>query len=151
MRVSLDEELELKIARFIKGLCPGIAKKVDVQPYLSFDDVCHLAIKVGKQLKGRKPFQTTSSIRPQSTPKGYSLIKLTIRLHLPIKALIRVRGLLGNYQRGWRVKSVSNTMVIETFKWIVPSVELLLVEKWKKFKPLKKQLVRRKPRKRIKL
>jgi len=38
---------------------------------MSFDDVCHLAIKVEKQLKGRKPFQTTSSICLPSTTKGY--------------------------------------------------------------------------------
>jgi len=46
MRVGLDEEPELKIARFIKGLSPYITSKVKLQPYLSFDDVCHLAIKV---------------------------------------------------------------------------------------------------------
>ena len=56
MRVGLDEEPELKIARFIKGLSPSIASKVELQSYLSFDDVCHLAIKVEKQLKGWQPF-----------------------------------------------------------------------------------------------
>jgi len=50
MRVNLDEELELKIARFIKGLSPHIANKLELQPYLSVDDVYHLAIKVEKQL-----------------------------------------------------------------------------------------------------
>jgi len=48
MRFGLDEEPELKIARFIKWLSPSIANKVDSQPYLSVDDVCHLAIKVEK-------------------------------------------------------------------------------------------------------
>jgi len=52
----LDEEPELKIARFIKGLSPSNDSKVELQPNLSFDDVCHLAIKVKKQLKGRKSF-----------------------------------------------------------------------------------------------
>ena len=52
MTTGLDEEPELKITRFIKGLLPSIANKVDLQPYLSFDDVCHLAIKVEKQLEG---------------------------------------------------------------------------------------------------
>jgi len=36
MRVGLDEELELKIARFIKGVSSSIANEVDLQPYLSF-------------------------------------------------------------------------------------------------------------------
>jgi len=32
MRVSLDEEPELKIVRFLKGLAPSIASKVKLQP-----------------------------------------------------------------------------------------------------------------------
>jgi len=46
MRVGLDEEPELKIARFIKKLSSTIANKMDLLPYLSLDDVCPLAIKV---------------------------------------------------------------------------------------------------------
>ena len=45
MRIDLDEEPELKSVRFIKGLSPSIASKVDLQPYLSFDDERHLAIR----------------------------------------------------------------------------------------------------------
>jgi len=48
MKVGSEEEPELKITRFIKGLFPSIANKVDLQPYLSFDDVYYLAIKVEK-------------------------------------------------------------------------------------------------------
>jgi len=33
MRVGLNEELELEIARIIKGLSPNIANKVDLQLY----------------------------------------------------------------------------------------------------------------------
>jgi len=40
MSVSLDEEPELKISRFIKELSPKNANKVALQYYLSFDDVC---------------------------------------------------------------------------------------------------------------
>jgi len=46
MRVGLNEKAKLKIARFIKRLSPNITNKVELQPFLSFDDVCHLAIKV---------------------------------------------------------------------------------------------------------
>ena len=52
MGVNLDAEPKLKISRFIKRLSPSIVNKVDLQPYLSFDDACHLAIKVKKQIKG---------------------------------------------------------------------------------------------------
>jgi len=48
MSIGLDKEPKLKIIRFIKGLCPSIANKVNLQPYLPFDDVCRLAIKVEK-------------------------------------------------------------------------------------------------------
>jgi len=40
MWVVLNEEPELKIARFIKGLSHSVTDKVDLHPYLSFDDVC---------------------------------------------------------------------------------------------------------------
>jgi len=56
MRVGLHDEPKLKIARFIKGLSPSIANKVDLQSYLSFDDVGLPATKVEKQLKARKSF-----------------------------------------------------------------------------------------------
>jgi len=48
MRVGLNEDVELKVVRFIRGLAPNIANKIDLQPYLFFDDVCHLSIKVKK-------------------------------------------------------------------------------------------------------
>ena len=48
MRLGLNEDNELTIARFIKGLSPNIANKVELQPYQSFNDVCHLTIKIEK-------------------------------------------------------------------------------------------------------
>ena len=48
IRVGLNEELELTIARFIKGLSFDIANKVDLHLYLSLDDICNLAMKVDK-------------------------------------------------------------------------------------------------------
>jgi len=59
-------------SRFIKGLSPSIANKVDLQVCLPFDDVCHLAIKVEKQLKDRKSFQT-SPIESPSTNIGIEI------------------------------------------------------------------------------
>ena len=61
MRVGLNEDHDLTISRFIKGFSPIIANKVELCPYLSFNDVCHLAIKIEKQLKGRKRFPTRSA------------------------------------------------------------------------------------------
>jgi len=45
MRVGLNEDNELAIAKFIKGLSPSIANKVGLQPYLCISDVFHLAIR----------------------------------------------------------------------------------------------------------
>jgi len=42
IRVGLNKEPVLKIARFIKGLSPDIVNKLDLQPYLSFDNGCNL-------------------------------------------------------------------------------------------------------------
>jgi len=41
---GMEEELEQVMVRFLKGLDKSIAEKVDLQPYLSFEDVCKLAI-----------------------------------------------------------------------------------------------------------
>jgi len=60
MRVGLNEDNELIVARFIKELSPSIAHKVELQLYFSFNNVCHLIIKIEKQLKGGKPFTTPS-------------------------------------------------------------------------------------------
>jgi len=64
MRVCLNERPALKIARFMKGLSSSIANKMDLQPYLSFDDVCHLAIKIEKQQRGRKSLHTILTRSP---------------------------------------------------------------------------------------
>ena len=48
MSIGLDEEPDLKISMFIKELFPAIVNNVDLKPYLSFHDVCHLASKVEK-------------------------------------------------------------------------------------------------------
>ena len=99
MTVGLDEEPELKMARFIKGLSPSIASKVELQPCISFDDVCHLGIKVEKQLKGQKPFKPLPlfvlQVPPRVTPPP---TKLSLPIHPP-KLLTRVKGLLVNLQR----------------------------------------------------
>jgi len=44
------------IYNLIKGLSLGIINKVDLQPYLFFDDVCHLAIKIKSTLRIGSPF-----------------------------------------------------------------------------------------------
>ena len=87
MRVGLNEDCELTIVRFMKGLSLSITNKVELPPCLSFNHVCHLAIKIEKQLKERRPFPTPSSHRPQSTTKGFSSTPT------PIKAFDKGKGI----------------------------------------------------------
>jgi len=113
MRVSLDEEPELKIVKFIKGLSPNIPNKVDLQPYLSFDDMCYLAIKIEKKLKGRKSFHTfltkssSTHIEIETSPQKSKL-------------LTRVRELLVNHLKDWMERNVLSVMILGIFKSIVP-------------------------------
>jgi len=72
IRVVSNADNELTVARFIKGLSPNIANKVQPKPYLSMNVVCHLTIKIEKQLKGRRPFLPPLPHQPQSIPKGLS-------------------------------------------------------------------------------
>ncbi|XP_074293464.1 uncharacterized protein LOC141620513 [Silene latifolia] len=55
MVCDLEEREEMQIARFIKGLSPSLAQRVEVQNFLDFNDVCKLALKFEKQDKGKKP------------------------------------------------------------------------------------------------
>ena len=90
---------ELTIARCIKGLSPSIANKVELQPYLSVNDVCHLAIKIEKQLKGKTLFPTTLPHRPQRTPKDFSSHNKVDPTLTPINAFDKVKEFLVSLPR----------------------------------------------------
>ncbi|XP_074283060.1 uncharacterized protein LOC141607609 [Silene latifolia] len=53
---DLEEKEVLRVARFIKGLTPSIATRVEVQNYDGFDDVCRLALMFEKHDKARKSY-----------------------------------------------------------------------------------------------
>jgi len=117
MRVGLNEDNELTIVRFIKGLSHIITNKLELQPYLSFSDIFHLAIKIEKQLKDRRPFPIPSPHRPQKKPLRVSppITKLTLPLLLS-RTLIRVKGLLVSLPRGRGKK-----MLQVPWLWTLPS------------------------------
>ena len=100
MRVGLNKDNELSIARFIKGLSPNIANKVELQTYISFNDVCYLVMKIEKQLKGIKPFSTPHLVDHKAPPRVSSpATRSTLTLHLSTP-LTRVKGLLVSLLRG---------------------------------------------------
>jgi len=74
IRSGIEEEPDQTMARFIWGLEPSVAEKVDLQPYWSFKDVCKLAIKVEKYSKGKRAF-STPFVKPNAPPKLFGSSK----------------------------------------------------------------------------
>jgi len=68
---GIEEELEQTMIIFLMGLEPSIVEKVNIQPYLPFEDVCKLAIKVEKYSKGKRLFGDTYT-RPFAPRKLYT-------------------------------------------------------------------------------
>ena len=58
------------MAKFLRGLDPNIAEKVEVQPYKSFEDAYKLGIKVEKHSKNKRLFSSSYS-RPNTKTKPY--------------------------------------------------------------------------------
>ncbi|KAK9740732.1 hypothetical protein RND81_03G056500 [Saponaria officinalis] len=77
---DLEEKEELKIARFIKGLIPSIANRVEVQIYNGFDEVCRLAQKFEKHDKAKKAYskeysRSSNSYSKPATSKSKEVLK----------------------------------------------------------------------------
>ncbi|KAK9683809.1 hypothetical protein RND81_10G166200 [Saponaria officinalis] len=53
---DLVEKQELRTARFIRGLNPNLAQRVEIQSYSNFDDACRLALKFEKQDKSKMTY-----------------------------------------------------------------------------------------------
>jgi len=83
MRVGLNEDSELTIARFIKGLSLNIANQVKLQPYLSFDNICNLIIKIDNNLRVKNLLELLALLAPKAPPRfSPPTIKLTQHLYL---------------------------------------------------------------------
>ncbi|PWA58333.1 reverse transcriptase domain-containing protein [Artemisia annua] len=70
MRCDANEEEEQVVARFLRVLKSEIADVVSLQPYLTYSDVCRLALKVEKQQskgKGKSSFSRFTPIA-KTTP-----------------------------------------------------------------------------------
>lgn len=73
IRYGVEEEEEQVIARFFRALKPEIADIVQLQPYLTFTNVCQLALKVQKQLKAKtKPTMPRTNLVETEVSKGTS-------------------------------------------------------------------------------
>ena len=71
IRSGIEEEHEQTMARFLRGLEPSIVKKVDIQPYWSFEDVCKLVVKVEKYSSDKRRVNS-SYFKPTVPPKPYT-------------------------------------------------------------------------------
>ena len=129
MRVGLNDDNEHIIGRFVKGLSPSIAHKVELQPHLSFNNVCHLAIKIEKQLKGLKLVITPSSHRPLSTPNSFPSYNKGDITSIPIKTIDKAKGITSKPPKK-RERSASNAMIVDTSKWVAQIEEPSLLESW---------------------
>ncbi|GKC36418.1 reverse transcriptase domain-containing protein, partial [Tanacetum coccineum] len=82
MRCDVVEEEEQVIVRFLGVLTSEIADIVSLQPYWTYTDVCHLALKVEKQIKAKSkgstshftsrftsPTRTAPPTAPKTAPK----------------------------------------------------------------------------------
>ena len=49
LRCDIEERIEQKIARFIAGVHLDIREKIELQPNLSFEEVCNSAVIFDKQ------------------------------------------------------------------------------------------------------
>ena len=63
IRANVEEDREATMVRFLNGLNQDIANVVELQHYVEFEDMVHMAIKVERQLKrkGTQSFQNTDS------------------------------------------------------------------------------------------
>jgi len=68
IRSGMKEEPEQTMVRFLRGLEPSIAEKVDIQPYWSFEDVCKHPSRWRSIPKGKRPFGS-SFVKPITLPK----------------------------------------------------------------------------------
>lgn len=66
LRSGIQEKQEQTIARYIAGLNPGDAEKLELQPYWSFEEVCKWALKIEKRIRNKKA--------EKSAPKSYARI-----------------------------------------------------------------------------
>ena len=53
MRLSLNEDREVTMARFLGGLNQEIANQVELQQYVELEEMLHVAIKIENQCKRR--------------------------------------------------------------------------------------------------
>jgi len=58
VKCDIQEPEEQTIVRYLGGLDPRYSNVIELQAYISFDDVCVMVHKVEKQRKARQPLKT---------------------------------------------------------------------------------------------
>ena len=83
LRVGIDEEEDLTIARFLSGLNYNIRDRVELLPYQNLNELVQMCIKVEQQLL-RKPIRKDSSLsfsKSDFQKKDFSHVKETAHRH----------------------------------------------------------------------
>jgi len=100
------------MARFLRGLDPNIAKKLEIQSYWSFEDVCKLVIKVEKHFKNKISFSGSySQPNTQTKPDVQSKPGMTPRED---KSKDKGTDIVKEFAEKLMARGVSNAMA--TFK-----------------------------------
>ena len=66
-RENIEEDREATMARFLAGLNRQIQNVVELQHYIELEDMVHMAIKIGNQVKRRDSTNTRSEPSPISS------------------------------------------------------------------------------------
>ena len=66
-RENIKEDREATMARFLVGLNRGIQNVVELQHYVEFEDIVHMAIMIENQVKRRGSSNTRSTPSPSSS------------------------------------------------------------------------------------
>ena len=65
-RANIEEDRKATMARFLEGLNQEIQNMVELQHYVELEDMVHMAIKIGNQVKRRGSSNTCSAHSPSS-------------------------------------------------------------------------------------
>ncbi|KAI5653830.1 hypothetical protein M9H77_31017 [Catharanthus roseus] len=70
LRLSLEEDKDASIARFISDLNRDIADQLELYPYTTYEDICHLATKIENQRKRISFSKTNLPLSKNVMPKS---------------------------------------------------------------------------------
>lgn len=69
IQANVEEDLEVTMARFLRGLNREIVDMVELQHYVELEDLVHMVLKVERQQQRRSNAHSQNSSQPPWKPK----------------------------------------------------------------------------------